>query len=80
MDKVNFVNVLQQNATEIFDIHALILISNSWLTVVVRRMVNVFLHPDIIYKQTQLYQMEMDALARSGVMQDKVILYFYFTL
>ncbi|XP_031620385.1 cytochrome P450 4c3-like [Contarinia nasturtii] len=46
----------------------------DWLSVVSRRMVNVFLHPDIIYKQTQLYQMECDALARSEAMQEELIL------
>lgn len=45
---------------------------SSWLSVVARRMLNVFLHPDIIYKQTRLYQMESDALARSDAMQEKV--------
>lgn len=35
-------------------------------------MINVFLHPNIIYKQTQLYQMELEALARSDAMQEEV--------
>lgn len=37
-------------------------------------MINIFLHPNFIYKQTQLYQMELEALARSDAMQEEVFL------
>lgn len=46
---------------------------HSWLTVIARRMINLFLHPDIIYKQTQLYQIESDAIARTDALMEKVI-------
>lgn len=47
---------------------------NRWLSTVARRMCNVFLHPDIIYKQTQLHQVSSDWYARSEVLPEKVLL------
>ncbi|XP_031638168.1 cytochrome P450 4c21-like [Contarinia nasturtii] len=45
----------------------------EWLSAVARRMVNIFLHPDFIYKLTQSYQIECNWSARSSVMPKKMI-------
>ncbi|XP_055317506.1 cytochrome P450 4c21-like [Sitodiplosis mosellana] len=46
---------------------------SEWLSAVARRMANVSLHPDFIYKLTQAYRIECDWLARSEIMPNKVI-------
>lgn len=49
-----------------------ILLLNRWLSAVARRMFDVFLHPDFIYKLTKAYQIECDWYARTDVMPNNV--------
>lgn len=52
-------------------------VHNSLLAVITRRIVNVFLHPDIIYKWTRLYQLECEYLARTEAFTQKVVGLFH---
>lgn len=47
-------------------------IPNRWLAAVVRRMANIFLHPDFIYKLTKSYQNECNWITKSEIMPNLV--------